>query len=228
MGIKAITTQKIIYDKWKYKYIKLKNKKMKEITAQFKNKKVLDIGSGNGIINEILPQIKYTGIDFSKIAVKDGIRKGYNIIRHDITKTFPFKNNTFHLIIASEIIEHILDTDYILRECYRVLKKNGTLILTTPNICSFSSRMRVLFGKRPLAIDYRVNLTTAGHIRGFSSHEIKILLNENKFNIIKFSGCEFNLPLISSETKYFGIIPEILSNIFPKFSEDFIITAKKI
>ena len=45
----------------------------------------------------------------------------------------PFNENTFDIIVSSEVIEHVPDPYQAIEELFRVLKPGGTLVLTTPN-----------------------------------------------------------------------------------------------
>jgi SAM-dependent methyltransferase len=49
---------------------------------------------------------------------------------------YPFKNEYADIIVAGEIIEHLTEPYQFLTECYRLLKKSGILIITTPNMTS--------------------------------------------------------------------------------------------
>ena len=130
--------------------------------------------------------------------------------------------------MASEIIEHLLDTDFFLQECHRVLKKKGTLILTTPNIAYLGGRLRCLMGRRPPVIECRVNKHSSGHIRAFSYYDLKSLFKDNKFKVVKYTGSNFYLPFISEKTKHIGKCCYHLSSLFPKLSSGFIFKAKKL
>jgi len=44
----------------------------------------------------------------------------------------PVDDNTFDIVLMSEVLEHLENPEEVLSECYRVLKKGGTLILTVP------------------------------------------------------------------------------------------------
>jgi len=46
------------------------------------------------------------------------------------------ENERYDVIIASEIIEHVLDTDFFIEELKRILKPNERIIIATPNIHS--------------------------------------------------------------------------------------------
>lgn len=59
-------------------------------------------------------------------------------VKANLNERSPFPNERFDTILASEIIEHLDNPLYFLKECKRILKPNGTIILTTPNAISFS------------------------------------------------------------------------------------------
>jgi len=54
----------------------------------------------------------------------------------DVTKTFPYDNNSVDFILAEHLIEHITykQAEFMLSECSRVLKKTGVLRISTPDI----------------------------------------------------------------------------------------------
>lgn len=55
----------------------------------------------------------------------------WTLARSDIGK-LPFKNNSFNLVICSEVMEHIKKEQTALRELVRVLKPGGKLVITVP------------------------------------------------------------------------------------------------
>lgn len=226
----GIISQDGFYDSWDYgEFSRVKADRILKYMPKKDNIKFLDVACGNGQFYGFLKDTncEYTGLEFSKKQVEKGKKKGLDIRYHDLTKKWPFKEGTFDVVLASEILEHIYDTDYFLEECRRVLKKNGVLILTTPNIVYLGARIRCLFGRRPPSIEYNARGIVAGHIRAFSYYDLRELFKNNKLEIEAYTGFDFYLPFISSRTKYFGKISDILSTIFPKLSPDFIIKAVK-
>ena len=60
----------------------------------------------------------------------------------DLNQKLPLPDKSFDLVVSVEGIEHLENPQSFLREVNRVLKDDGRLILTTPNIVSLRSRMR--------------------------------------------------------------------------------------
>ncbi len=59
----------------------------------------------------------------------------------------PFADNSFDLVLTSEVIEHILEPHKMMREIYRVLRPGGCVVVTTPNWRSFFGTARWLAEK---------------------------------------------------------------------------------
>ena len=111
-------------------------------------KVILDAGCSDGISDVPLMEHGNTvyGIDIVDKEVEKARSKGVRALCMDLTEApLPFEDNFFDVIIAGDIIEHVFDTDSLMREFYAKLKPGGHLILTTPNLASFGRRMLLLF-----------------------------------------------------------------------------------
>jgi len=140
---------------------------------------LLDIGSRNNLLSEFVA-CNYVGIDMvGKPTVKCNVEDGIS-----------FRDRSFDFIFAGEVIEHVIDTDFFLDECFRVLKEGGLLLLTTPNLGSAYNRYRLLFGKQPLSCETRLRAgMDSGHLRCYTYSELRTQLEEHNFQIaIKFLG----------------------------------------
>lgn len=108
------------------------------------DKKILDLGAGHGAFTKRLHEMGYqvAACDlFPEIFEYDEIE----CRKVDITQPFPYPDNSFDIVIAIEVSEHILDHEVFFRELSRILKPEGQLLLSTPNILSLKSRFRFLF-----------------------------------------------------------------------------------
>lgn len=124
-----------------------KHKFQKYLTDALENKKnarVLDIGCYIGTELFMLPKtnsnIKYWGIDVSEGAIdyakklaKNRGEKNITFQAIDANKPFPFPKNYFDVVYALELIEHLHEPGKFLAEVHKILKPNGTLILSSPN-----------------------------------------------------------------------------------------------
>lgn len=92
------------------------------------SKKNLNIGSGGYSIEGFL-DLDFVSERYTKVRTQ-------NFIPYDIRKDkIPFNNNTVDNIFCSHVIEHIEEeyTRIFIKECSRVLKKNGVLRITCPD-----------------------------------------------------------------------------------------------
>ncbi|MFC1711404.1 class I SAM-dependent methyltransferase [Patescibacteria group bacterium] len=97
---------------------------------------ILDLGCGDGFFTQALlgKGKKIYGLDINikalNIAEK---RKTYFQIVNSKANKIPFPNNYFNTILANSSLEHIKKLRQVLKECIRILKINGSLILTAPS-----------------------------------------------------------------------------------------------
>ncbi len=118
----------------------LRINKMKEFIGNTKNKVILEIGIGEYEF-KIPTKKKYT-LD---------IVKEYNPdLLCDLNKSkIPLKDRSVNVIIVGEVLEHLINPYKAVREFYRILKKGGIVVASSPNVCSLVNRFRMLFGDLP-------------------------------------------------------------------------------
>lgn len=75
---------------------------------------------------------KIVGIDYLPKEIEKLNAVGYEIIFADVTKPIEL-NETFDVIVAGDLIEHLVNFEGFFENCIRLLKPNGMLIITTPN-----------------------------------------------------------------------------------------------
>ena len=189
--------------------------------------KVLDVGCGDGTYSKMILDMgnDVYGIDIRSDRVESAKQKGIKAKVTDLTKGLPFKAMFFDLVYAAEILEHIYDTEFFLQEAKRVLKKNGALIVTVPNIACLPNRLRVIFGLYPKYIaPARKHWGVGEHIRGFTKGMLIELLERNGFKVedMKANLLSF-IPTKRSKKPW----SKFLDKIFPGLGEVLICKAKK-
>ena len=113
-------------------------------------KKALDAGCYRGWFSLGLKRKKY---DVYACDLHDG--QGIPFVKYaqaDLNKILPYEDNFFDLIISLEVLEHLDNPSFTISEFRRVLKKDGELILTTPNSYCLIFRLFSLFGLTPQKI----------------------------------------------------------------------------
>ncbi|MEI6631531.1 MAG: class I SAM-dependent methyltransferase [bacterium] len=188
------------------------------------NKTVLDLGCGDGLVaGQILKNgNEVAGIEVSEFAIKKAKEKGIKV--YDCDLNFDWSNlikEKFDVVLCGEIIEHIFDTDKLLRNIYSVLKEGGVLILSTPNLAALGRRIFLLFGINPLT-EVTARKYDSGHIRYFTLGSLKKLLKENGF-MLK----EFKSDYVSFYTKG-RLRCGIMADLFPALGNSLIIECKKL
>jgi len=103
----------------------------------------------------------------------------------DLNKeAIPLDDEKVDVVVAGEILEHLINPFNAVREFYRVLKENGTLIVSVPNICSLVNRFKMLFGKLPLNCAEPVDdETPERHITDFNLKVLKEVIEKAGFKI---------------------------------------------
>ncbi|MGX7680731.1 class I SAM-dependent methyltransferase [Jatrophihabitans sp. DSM 45814] len=96
---------------------------------------------------------------------------------------FPYQDDSFDVVLFCEMIEHMLmDPLATLRQIHRVLKPNGVLILTTPNVARIENVLRLLSGAN-LYDPYSGYGPYGRHNREYNRHELHRLLDFAGFEV---------------------------------------------
>lgn len=99
-------------------------------------KKFLDVGCGLGYFSVRASKFgaRIYGIDIGNRLVgicRNRCPKGKFSVASGAK--LPFKDNSFDIVLCTEVIEHVNDQKGVINEIFRVLKKDGYLVITTPN-----------------------------------------------------------------------------------------------
>lgn len=117
------------------------------IKTQFKDKsiKILELGPGEGMLIKGLLDEGYINVEAMDMYPENFTVKNVKCHRGNLSETLPFSDESYDLVIAVEAIEHLENQYNFAAECARITKLHGGVIITTPNITNFASRIRFLF-----------------------------------------------------------------------------------
>jgi SAM-dependent methyltransferase len=150
--------------------------------------RVLDVGCGNSLFLEIQPtwpfSLVLTDLGEGLMQRRKREEPAHSWLVADCSNV-PLRAEAFDGLFAGEIIEHVPDPRLSLREWRRVLRPDGILILTTPNMSRLSNR--VSGSKTPISPD---------HLSEMGWREIHELLDQEGFEVIETRG--FYLELFGS------------------------------
>jgi 2-polyprenyl-3-methyl-5-hydroxy-6-metoxy-1,4-benzoquinol methylase len=146
----------------------------------------LDLGAGEGAFSRRLIAAGYqaTAVDFSDEfwRAPEIPLKFANFDTEFAEKVSP-DNEKYDAVIAIEIIEHLENPFMFLRECGKLLKKNGLLFLTSPNVESVTSRFLFLYTGYLLAFTPDHTLRPA-HLTPIFKWKLDLALKEAGFEYV--------------------------------------------
>jgi ubiquinone/menaquinone biosynthesis C-methylase UbiE len=196
----------------------------------FNGDRLLDLGSGRLILSSCLSVkgFKVIAADLPDIFDNHDVKKRSR--QHAIGLTgvklipgksqhLPFKNKSFSLVLMTEIFEHLnFSPLYLLKEVRRILKDDGYLILTTPNVNRLENKLKFLFNQSIYA-DYKRYLNEPVynyHWREFAKRELLEILITSNYQPVKTYFC--NDILINQYSKFlFPKLPKIIRAYFKKW-----------
>lgn len=174
------------YSKYNNEYVHILKRYEKEYDPRigfisklsFSNKKILDVGCGTGKISSMfLNDNKVYGVDISSKILNIAKKRGIITRQINLDKQkMPFNNRNFDIIFLFDTLEHVFLPEKLLKDCYRLLKTNGELYLTTHNVADSEN----------LANEYDLSL--------FEVRKLIQLLQKIGFKKIVIHGWSWNEP----------------------------------
>lgn len=181
----------------------------------------------------------------------DLIRKETGFTRvHDIscsdlnTAPLDLEDGSVDVVLLCEVIEHLYDPDAVIRECRRILRKGGTLVLTTPNLSSWFNRILLVLGYFPMNQDISCHMRKSGrrdilskrpmpnanfvplfdiHVRLYNLKTLEILMEEWGFRPTAATGYivsdSFHRRIgavLGMVNRFFGRIPTLAQGLIVK------------
>lgn len=145
-------------------------------------KSALDVGCGRAWVAQALcPKgIEVCSMDISPKNVEKALSLyPFNNHKGVVGDAFnlPFEDESFDCVIASEVIEHVPNPEAFVRSLFRVVKKGGALILSTP----YKEKLRY-----ELCVHCHRLTPANAHLHSFDEHRLTNLYRENDLETVKW------------------------------------------
>lgn len=173
----------------------------KDLRTANNDLRILDVGCGTGANLEMLKQFgESEGVDVSDDALEFCRKKGLKVHK-GLAEELPFADETFDLVTALDVVEHLDDDVAGLKEMYRILKKGGKTLIFVP-------AFMWLWGVQDDISNHRIRYT---------KKEIVERLEKAGFTIERatYANWTFFAPILAGRTimKITGIKPESENNV---------------
>ncbi|MFN4083029.1 MAG: class I SAM-dependent methyltransferase [Bacteroidia bacterium] len=177
------------------------------------NAKILDIGCGNGNISLALGSLGYNvkGIDIDETSVKTASsRNKFSNVSFEVYDANQFEmGDIFDAIVCSEVLEHLITPEQLVKSILKILKPGGIFVATVPNGLGprevlITKPMQWLtknkfdgpinFIKKLLgynATTHQSSNPDLTHIQFFTVGSFKKLIGGNGFKLISFKNADF-------------------------------------
>ena len=164
---------------------------------------VLDVGCGDGFATGVAARRnrahRFVGLDWSAASLTRAREHGLTLLRAELDTGLPVKSGSVDVVVMSEVIEHLVDTDSAMEEANRVLKPGGSLLLSTPNLAAWYNRGLLALGIQPVfsevslrSVFGRPGSQVAGHLHMFTRRALIEFLAAYGLETVSARGARYH------------------------------------
>lgn len=108
-----------------------------------KGQKILDVGCGRGDFFKGFKDIGLEAYGLDREKTDSDMLNEINVEYADLeTEKMPFSDDVFDIVFSKSVIEHFFNPENFMKECYRILKPGGKIIIMTPD---WLSQMKIFY-----------------------------------------------------------------------------------
>jgi 2-polyprenyl-3-methyl-5-hydroxy-6-metoxy-1,4-benzoquinol methylase len=192
--------------------------------------RVLDLGCSSGLLAEQLRQMGHhvTGVDVNEI---ENVAERTDVfIKADLNDGIPSEvGSGFDIVLAADVLEHILNPGALLSQIREVLAPSGTVVLCVPNIAHWYPRFRSTLG----LFDYdQRGILDSTHLKFFTRRSLMKLVERRGFGIRRIEPVGLPLDALgvaSEKARTTRLMEHVLLNLWPTmFGYQFIVEATPV
>jgi len=177
----------------------VRNVPLLRMIGDVSGKKVLDVGSSQGLLLDALRSAALTVcVDLAEAYMRVAREHGHRAVIGD-GETLPFQSGTFDVVICSDVLEHVLDAEAVIMQVARVLRPDGTFFAVVP----WEENLEKYKG-----FEGNYEFT---HLRSFDGEVIRKLFQE--FRIVRWRGVAPNVQR-PPHLKLLDLFPGFVASFF--------------
>jgi len=180
--------------------------------------RLLDVGCSSGAFLQVACRLGFIaeGVEPALQAAQSACNSGLKV-HQGLLEDIKFSSHTFDIVTMFEVIEHIKDAYSLFKECYRIIKPGGLLMIGTANTDSWTARVM------KSRWEYFDISRHGGHISFFNPQSMRVLAERSGFKVesvkthsVRFLEKEDSSPVIYRTTKLITELMNFPSRVFGK------------
>ena len=217
-----------MYKKWEDE----RDLKFLEMLSYDPKAMVVDLGCGKGDftlkIKGMVNCKEIYGVDIWENALKEAQNKGIKAEKMDLNEQLSFPDESFHVVVSNQVIEHLFYPSRFVQEVHRILKKGGYAVISTENLSSWDNIISLILGYTPFSMEFdqmKLGNPFSPHDkekRGDYPPHMRVFSFQGLIDLFKFHG--FRIEKISGS----GYLPfNFLANLTQRHARFIIIKLRK-
>jgi 2-polyprenyl-3-methyl-5-hydroxy-6-metoxy-1,4-benzoquinol methylase len=180
--------------------------------------RLLDVGCSSGAFLQVACRLGFIaeGAEPAAQAAQSASDSGLKV-HQGVLEDIKFPSDTFDVVTMFEVIEHIQDAYSLFKECYRIIKPGGLLMIGTANTDSWTA------GIMKSRWEYFDISRHGGHISFFNPQSLRVLAERSGFKVesvkthsVRFLEKEDSSPVIYRMAKIIAELMNFPSRVFGK------------
>ena len=202
---------------------------------------VVDLGTGDGSFSirmaERVGAGKVIGIDVMPENVTELRAKGIEVVMANLENGLPLADESVDVVSASHIIEHVSDTDLLVKECFCVLRGGGYMMLATPNLAALYNILFLLLGKQPPVTsvsdvvgavgDWDQVMIAGGHRQSVSPRHRRVFTRSALVDLLRYYGFTVEKTTVSGFPPLPWWAADLACAMLPTYAWNILVRARK-